>query len=560
MITHSTPNATSPTPTFNEFEEESRRGIEEIDDEIQQLQTQIQILRSTRNQLTLISRILVTEILTSIFVLARDTSESPRGYMSLVISWVCRDWRQIALGYPILWNDIESTNMEWVQESLVRSGDTSLSVTVDRQKSGANTIVPFFLKSLPRMRSFAIQDVDNQTLPSGKRYTCSQDWNAPAPLLEELSLTQVNLSETIFSGGVPRLQSLSLSFCTPGWRDNLLSSSLVAFSLRFPQRRILISAMVEILRGMPNLQNLSLSRSMGQNPSTSEPNDIPYLQNLRTLSFAEEECTTTSMFLHHISIPSRARVSFSLYSEDNLEHVDAVEALQDSRKDPSSRWELTHLELLWGDSNWIWITETSPYGESTLLMLQFPTWLSDNIVTDVVQALDLSSLRSLECRGLPPGPYTLWSDIFGHLSKLNTLILRDNCVPHFLQHLEAEAKWLSSSNSEQINFTEEGMMEVDDEDGKKLLTFVALRKLLIQGLLSNPEDDEFTRLRKALEARLCGVGRLQELVLVGEELPDELTGLFVNGVERVSREPPPTRLRAEGDWAEGLDWQPVIIW
>ncbi|TFK63778.1 hypothetical protein BDN72DRAFT_902129 [Pluteus cervinus] len=276
-------------PLQENIEEERRK----IDEEIKELQIRIQALTLARNRLAPISRIIIPEILTSIFVWARDTSKNPRGYTSLVISWVCRDWRQLSLTYPALWNDIQTTNMAWIQESIIRSRNSALSVTIDRQESKArsSTILPFFLGYLPRMRSFTIRDANAQLVPHRRRYTCSEDWNIAVPLLEELSLCQVNLTESLFPQGLPRLKSLTLSFCTPGSRDNLLSPSLVSLSLRHPPQKISVMTIVKILQKLPNLQELSLEGSMGEEilaPNAGAAPHTVHLQNLRNLSIKVE--------------------------------------------------------------------------------------------------------------------------------------------------------------------------------------------------------------------------------------------------------------------------------
>ncbi|TFK59208.1 hypothetical protein BDN72DRAFT_750970, partial [Pluteus cervinus] len=60
-------------------------------------------LKSTRNAHVSIAH-LHHEILQEIFITTAFESGGAPGHTALLVSWVCRSWRQIALRTPALWS------------------------------------------------------------------------------------------------------------------------------------------------------------------------------------------------------------------------------------------------------------------------------------------------------------------------------------------------------------------------------------------------------------------------------------------------------------------------
>ncbi|KAI0041168.1 hypothetical protein FA95DRAFT_1477476, partial [Auriscalpium vulgare] len=94
------------------------------------IQRALHVMRSRRNTLIPIHR-LPPEILTRIFMLcaehSRDVWQKTIGIQRTTIGWiaityVCRRWRQLALGFAGLWTMVTFTLGErWAEEMLKRS-------------------------------------------------------------------------------------------------------------------------------------------------------------------------------------------------------------------------------------------------------------------------------------------------------------------------------------------------------------------------------------------------------------------------------------------------------
>ncbi|TFK68993.1 hypothetical protein BDN72DRAFT_741733, partial [Pluteus cervinus] len=91
------------------------------------LEGQLQKLRVQRNSLLPIST-LPTEVLTEIFALCRIHEDYGWIEMQnlLPVTWVCHQWREVALSCATLWAHIEGSNLRWALPSIERSRGSSL--------------------------------------------------------------------------------------------------------------------------------------------------------------------------------------------------------------------------------------------------------------------------------------------------------------------------------------------------------------------------------------------------------------------------------------------------
>ncbi|TFK69281.1 hypothetical protein BDN72DRAFT_959655 [Pluteus cervinus] len=112
-----------------------------IDSEISHLEKRILALRNLRNTLPPISS-LPNEILCKIFLISHDVDVDPHlnvlekgkiewrrvGKTRLVLSWVSRHWREVALSYPDLWSLLTNGKMEYNRACIIRSKNRYLTV------------------------------------------------------------------------------------------------------------------------------------------------------------------------------------------------------------------------------------------------------------------------------------------------------------------------------------------------------------------------------------------------------------------------------------------------
>ncbi|TFK67516.1 hypothetical protein BDN72DRAFT_770623, partial [Pluteus cervinus] len=100
---------------------------QKIDEEISHLESRILILKTTRNTLIPIAR-LHPEIVQEIFVFAlRGSDYSKVGSTALLISWICRNWRELAHRSTELWSHIDFLNPTWIEAVLSRTRQRELS-------------------------------------------------------------------------------------------------------------------------------------------------------------------------------------------------------------------------------------------------------------------------------------------------------------------------------------------------------------------------------------------------------------------------------------------------
>ena len=87
---------------------ESRNRLRNaIDDELISLKQSARALKSHRNALFPISRLLPPEILAAIFSFLSSSANKEASHLELIyVSHVCRQWRETALNHPHLWSHI----------------------------------------------------------------------------------------------------------------------------------------------------------------------------------------------------------------------------------------------------------------------------------------------------------------------------------------------------------------------------------------------------------------------------------------------------------------------
>jgi hypothetical protein len=74
---------------------------------------------------------LPSELLLRIFLFVRSGDSNGCDLDWIVVTQVCRHWRDLALRYPLLWNHINLSYPEWTSEKLRRSQPASLIVCAD---------------------------------------------------------------------------------------------------------------------------------------------------------------------------------------------------------------------------------------------------------------------------------------------------------------------------------------------------------------------------------------------------------------------------------------------
>ena len=217
------------------------------------------------------------ELLAAIFLecdaqdYGRDSSSVPRW---VTVSYVCRYWRNVALGCAHLWTRLFFASPKWIDEQLRRSKTAPLIVCIYgpwtwRYDSGFIRSLEKLLENLNRIKDLCIIwpsqdmiDIINARL------------NAPAPLLQSLHLTARHcpgryhfiMPEDTFPGATS-LRRVHLEMCYVDWSSHIFNG-LTELTLRCTpdHSRKNWDGVLHILRRSPHLRRLHLSEVL---PSAS---------------------------------------------------------------------------------------------------------------------------------------------------------------------------------------------------------------------------------------------------------------------------------------------------
>ncbi|KAA1468766.1 hypothetical protein DENSPDRAFT_834192 [Dentipellis sp. KUC8613] len=245
----------------------------------------------------------------------------------VLVSHVCRFWRQVALEYPVLWSTLPLTLSKWMDEALARSKEAPLVLKYLRNGSASDESL---LLALAELRRVKVLYLNNAAF--GKSMEQIQSYLVqPAPLLEIARLACLPglpiedseaIPDNIFGGYTPRLHSLVLLHYRISWQLPILRlRTLVHLEIRRPSGRC--STMIEILAGLqnlPQLDTLDLERALPPSLRRDEtPTELaiqPDLPNLTRLTIIDEVHSCAN-FLHNIVFPRAARVKLGC---TNLTH------------------------------------------------------------------------------------------------------------------------------------------------------------------------------------------------------------------------------------------------
>ncbi|KAG1780989.1 hypothetical protein EV702DRAFT_1022863 [Suillus placidus] len=257
-------------------------------------------LRSRRITHSCIS-LLPPEILTTIFtyIVEEDTFKSHTGTprpcdvpISVMITHVCRHWRQVALECPTLWAFLNCVSINWLDIMFKRSRKAAL-VVIYRSPGPLRKCFQQILSQLPRIKFLQL---------------CSSPWEVdrildclssqPALSLQTFKFSVVRksytrvigpISDAIFKGRAPLLRSVELTECTFSW-TSCIFSGLRTLDVRrigsasYPTLSQLLSA----LRRMPGLEQLTLGLSSRISEDTELFDQVPLT---RLKSIALDTCT-----------------------------------------------------------------------------------------------------------------------------------------------------------------------------------------------------------------------------------------------------------------------------
>jgi hypothetical protein len=298
--------------------------LQMLDKSIESDKASLLALKARRNSMVPISR-LPPETLSEIFSLAQLLCLDSAGPNHHSLEWinmtyVCRYWRNIALELPRFWVYLPIGNLQWVQEMLKRSKDSSLVIISnsphsDSKKSGLRSA----LKHVHRVRELSVRDISPETWRTLEKKILQK----PAPRLEHFCLrakSEDYREDTLFvTKGIlcmaNRLRYLELSNCRFHWDSNLLRS-LTHLTLHSVDRDVTMpvgTRFVDILASMLELESLDLYDSLPlekerQLSSASEGVHLARLRTLRVHDVHDSDIPGLESLFHSITFPPTAVV------------------------------------------------------------------------------------------------------------------------------------------------------------------------------------------------------------------------------------------------------------
>ncbi|KAI0055733.1 hypothetical protein BV25DRAFT_1921583 [Artomyces pyxidatus] len=295
----------------------------QLTQEIDKVQRYLASLRRLKNSRTPVARIPVEifcQILSFIKCDPRWPHRNPeRPPAWVAVTHVCQFWREVALSSPLLWSNIVTYNLPWMEETLVRSKavPVSLVMYVNRNPwefpNSLSSVITRIVPHIARAKEIIIhgENVASYIQPLFKY---------AAPWLEVLELSDIeshlNIRDaTLFPGQEPlNLRTLRLKRCSFVWPIPVLFSPTITelkISHMSQEDRPSLLQIRAVLSAMPNLKTLVLSDVLRKSPDSTafvvDPASctvpLPFLQSL---SFATEKAVDVLIFISQLSVPSDA--------------------------------------------------------------------------------------------------------------------------------------------------------------------------------------------------------------------------------------------------------------
>jgi hypothetical protein len=247
------------------------------------------------------------------------------------VTFVCRSWRQIALGCPSLWGDCLalSRSVDCVQTMLTRSQEAPLQLNGTVVTSNIALVI-HILQHLPRMFQISLEMTPAHALPVFETMRVR-----PAPLLKRCDLivllrAEINeyIPEGIFQSYAPRLENLVITGFSVGNMTSSIYTGLRKLSIRGRDVNSgpSWSQFLAALNNCPQLESLAVRHAIplldhNNHHSVSKKVELPLL---RLLSI-DDSLSTASYFASHLECPASLVLDICL----NISPDHTIAELQD---------------------------------------------------------------------------------------------------------------------------------------------------------------------------------------------------------------------------------------
>ena len=268
----------------------------------------LRLVRSIKNRFAPISRI-PPELLS---LIPRYWDKDPGDNNLIVLTHVCRGWRDIFTAYSSLWTHLDCSNIGKTCAYIERSKSSPLEISLHEYR---NTYYrkDVFLLAIPH-----IDRVTSINVFGGEKLLqdITEHLSCPVPLLRNVTINITCspppvLSSRLFGSDLSSLRTLNMSGVVPHlpWKN---IPRLTTFVFRHASgHRVSVTPLLDFFANAPSLCEVEL----GSIPDSSDapPGRVVSLPSLKSLTILADS-QPSSILLSHLSIPTRA----SLYLEIDL--------------------------------------------------------------------------------------------------------------------------------------------------------------------------------------------------------------------------------------------------
>ncbi|TFK67010.1 hypothetical protein BDN72DRAFT_843569 [Pluteus cervinus] len=432
----------------------------------------------------------------------------------LLFTWICRHWRCTVLDTPLLWNEIRTTNTDFLQECISRSRHVPLTFRIHVAEPGYPDPIPTVLRCLPRTQRLHLSgdSVGTGVWPEEDINL----WKRPAPLLKFLKVSGFAFPATLFSGCAPTLQTLHLTKCAFDPENFPPLPELRSLSIIDAPYGIPVWSVLDMLQTLPHLHSLVIRESLREEAFDQK---LRLLPELRQLSLQSEVFGIVHEILTHITIPATAKIRIwvdqlkdTVEDEDNLRIVNAMLGCR-----VPSEMTIRSLHILsYEEGHEYSIIERNKEGEHVSIRVRFDGDTDMDIIEDILSILDLDDLEVLKVTDqydnlIPSNEF--WLPFCG-LKNLQTVKLCTGFATNFVVHLFLAHRplWdivLPRSDPDLV-------LDGCEELAAATLSFKYIRTLVLEHFVESPQLDSLTSILGAvLRVRLFLNRRLGKLTVHG---------------------------------------------
>ncbi|KAG1811427.1 uncharacterized protein BJ212DRAFT_510183 [Suillus subaureus] len=355
----------------------------------------------------------------------------------MIITHVCRHWRQITLECSSLWTFIDCLSAPWVPIMLERSKEAALVVIYSAPSVPEYWPLAQLLSQLPRIK---VLELCTFSVVVDRILDCLSSQLAPLLQIFEYRVLWSHdsrisirpISDTIFQGRTPLLRSVELEECafilTSRAFGGLQTLNLGQIN---PSPHLTLSQLLSALRCMPDLELLTL-RLPSRISEDTELFDQILLTRLGRIGLDGAIRTAVSLF-SHLVLPAHARIALYLIEiESPQSFSDLFSAIH---KDPDGSFPIIRsLRVISRDTFCVQFSMSSANIRDSDIPLSFQFEYACNpaIIFDMCRMVPHSKIQNLSISTSLDLLQNFWHAGFAHLPELESIYLNRTSIAGFI--------------------------------------------------------------------------------------------------------------------------------